>query len=154
MGRSRLVLGLSVLLVAGSARAATPADVPGLLNFSGRLASDAGDFQGAADVTLSLYDDPVSMDPQHLLWTETQQVFVDAGRFHVLLGASPSNPIDPAVLEHTDRYALILDEFCQVCGYNRKYAIRLLNGPAPQKPTALRKTRSPSYSAKVISAKW
>ena len=30
--------------------------------------------------------------------------------------------------------ARILDEFCQVCGYNRKYAIRLLNGPAPQKP--------------------
>ena len=27
---------------------------------------------------------------------------------------------------------LILNEFCQVCGYNRKYAIRLLNGPAPQ----------------------
>jgi transposase InsO family protein len=47
--------------------------------------------------------------------------------------------------------ALILDEFCQVCGYNRKYAIRLLNGPAPQKPTAVCKTRSPSYSAKVIS---
>jgi hypothetical protein len=23
----------------------------------------------------------------------------------------------------------ILEEFCQVCGYNRKYAIRLLNGP-------------------------
>jgi len=23
----------------------------------------------------------------------------------------------------------ILDEFCQVCGYNRKYAIRLLSGP-------------------------
>jgi len=47
--------------------------------------------------------------------------------------------------------ALILNEFCQVCGYNRKYAIRLLNGPAPQKSTALRKTRSPSYPAKVIS---
>ena len=46
---------------------------------------------------------------------------------------------------------LILNEFCQVCGYNRKYAIRLLNGPAPQKPAALHKTRSPSYSAKVIS---
>jgi hypothetical protein len=47
---------------------------------------------------------------------------------------------------------LILDEFCQVCGYHRKYAIRLLNGPAPQKKsTALRKTRSPSYPAKVIS---
>jgi hypothetical protein len=47
--------------------------------------------------------------------------------------------------------ALILNEFCQVCGYNRKYAIRLLNGPAPRKSTVLRKTRSPSYSAKVIS---
>ena len=30
--------------------------------------------------------------------------------------------------------ARILDEFCQVCGYNRKYAIRLLGGPALQKP--------------------
>ncbi len=28
--------------------------------------------------------------------------------------------------------AQILDEFCQVCDYNRKYAIRLLNGPASQ----------------------
>ena len=33
--------------------------------------------------------------------------------------------------------ARILDEFCQVCGYNRKYAIRLLNGPAPQKPKTI-----------------
>ena len=31
----------------------------------------------------------------------------------------------------------ILDEFCQVCQYNRKYAIRLLNGPAPQKPKTI-----------------
>ena len=46
---------------------------------------------------------------------------------------------------------LILNEFCHVCGYHRKYAIRLLNGPAPQKPTSTRKTRRPSYSAKVIS---
>jgi hypothetical protein len=29
--------------------------------------------------------------------------------------------------------ARILDEFCQVCNYNRKYAIRLLNGPVPAK---------------------
>ena len=47
--------------------------------------------------------------------------------------------------------ALILNEFCHVCGYNRKYAIRLLNGPAPQKPTVRRKTRPPSYPAKLIS---
>jgi len=49
--------------------------------------------------------------------------------------------------------ARILDEFCQVCNYNRKYAIRLLNGPAPQKPkTIVRKGRRPTYGAKVISA--
>jgi len=47
----------------------------------------------------------------------------------------------------------ILDEFCQVCNYNRKYAIRLLNGPAPHKPkTIVRKGRRPIYGAKVISA--
>ena len=49
--------------------------------------------------------------------------------------------------------ARILDEFCQVCNYNRKYAIRLLNGPAPQKPkTMVRKGRPSAYGAKVISA--
>jgi hypothetical protein len=47
--------------------------------------------------------------------------------------------------------ARILDEFCQVCSYNRKYAIRLLNGPAPQKPkAATAKGRRPTYGAKVI----
>jgi len=47
--------------------------------------------------------------------------------------------------------ARILDEFCQVCGYNRKYAIRLLNGPAPQKPEGSTfKGRRPTYGAKVI----
>jgi hypothetical protein len=47
--------------------------------------------------------------------------------------------------------ARILDEFCQVCGYNRKYAIRLLNGPAPQKPeVTTAKGRRPTYGAKVI----
>ena len=49
--------------------------------------------------------------------------------------------------------ARILDEFCQVCGYHRKYAIRLLNGPAPQKPKAApRKGRRPTYGAKVIGS--
>jgi len=47
----------------------------------------------------------------------------------------------------------ILDEFCQVCCYNRKYAIRLLNGPAPQKSnTPTSKSRRPTYGAKVIWA--
>lgn len=48
--------------------------------------------------------------------------------------------------------ARILDEFCQVCGYNRKYAIRLLSGPAPQKTQTHPKTRRPTYGAKMISA--
>jgi len=47
----------------------------------------------------------------------------------------------------------ILDEFCQVCRYNRKYAIRLLSGPAPQKPNAPSfKGRRPTYGTKVIGA--
>jgi hypothetical protein len=47
----------------------------------------------------------------------------------------------------------ILDEFCQVCRYHRKYAIRLLSGPAPQKPTTARSQgRRPTYGAKVIGA--
>lgn len=45
----------------------------------------------------------------------------------------------------------ILNEFCQVCGYNRKYAIRLLNNPLPGKTTKQPKTRKPTYSAQVIS---
>ena len=48
--------------------------------------------------------------------------------------------------------ARILDEFCQVCGYHRKYAIRLLGGPAPQKPkTIVRKGRRPTYGSNVIT---
>jgi hypothetical protein len=47
----------------------------------------------------------------------------------------------------------ILDEFCQVCHYNRKYAIRLLNGPAPQNAnTPNSQSRRPTYGAKVIWA--
>ena len=46
----------------------------------------------------------------------------------------------------------ILEEFCHVCGYNRKYAIAKLNGPAPQfKPPAKRQRRSPTYSSQVLS---
>ena len=36
--------------------------------------------------------------------------------------------------------ARILDEFCQVCGYHRKYAIRLLSGPVPQKSKTMVRT--------------
>ena len=36
---------------------------------------------------------------------------------------------------------LVLDEFCMVCGYNRKYAIRLLNAPQRSR-SAQDKTRA------------
>ena len=44
----------------------------------------------------------------------------------------------------------ILDEFCEVCSYNRKYAIRLLNGPPPEARPRSRRTRGPSYGRTVI----
>lgn len=52
---------------------------------------------------------------------------------------------------------LILEEFCQVCGYQRKYALRLLNGPPPQKPQQKRRARTCTYGSRVIgilSAIW
>jgi hypothetical protein len=46
----------------------------------------------------------------------------------------------------------ILDEFCQVCGYNRKYAIRKLNGPEPKVlPVRLKRKRGFTYLPETIS---
>ena len=46
----------------------------------------------------------------------------------------------------------ILDECCQVCGYHRKYAIRLLNGPIPSGPPLRRHRRRPTrYSAQALA---
>jgi hypothetical protein len=45
----------------------------------------------------------------------------------------------------------ILDEFCQICGYHRKYAIRLLNGPPPQKSKEKQRKRMPNYGSQEIS---
>lgn len=45
----------------------------------------------------------------------------------------------------------ILDEFCNICGYNRKYAIYLLNAPPPEnRPSKVRK-RNFLYNQEVIS---
>ena len=41
----------------------------------------------------------------------------------------------------------ILDEFCEVCGYNRKYAIRLLNN-ARRKKKSIHKRRRPGRRKK------
>lgn len=46
----------------------------------------------------------------------------------------------------------ILDEFCINCGYHRKYAIRLLNGPPPQaRPRPIRRPRGATYGPRLIS---
>ena len=45
----------------------------------------------------------------------------------------------------------ILSEFCQVCGYHRKYAIRLLNGAPPQKPQGKQRKRTPLYGPQLIA---
>lgn len=46
----------------------------------------------------------------------------------------------------------ILDEFCKVCGYNRKYAIRVLNGSRPpKKPVARQRApRAPTYGVRLV----
>ena len=46
----------------------------------------------------------------------------------------------------------ILDEFCRVCDYHRKYAIRLLNGARPEAHSRPRRVRGPSYGRPVIHA--
>jgi hypothetical protein len=46
----------------------------------------------------------------------------------------------------------MLDEFCLTTGYNRKYAIRLLNGPPPgQERVRRRRGRKPRYGKQVVS---
>ncbi|MGH9327104.1 MAG: hypothetical protein ACRD2B_10555, partial [Terriglobia bacterium] len=47
----------------------------------------------------------------------------------------------------------ILDEFCANCGYNRKYAIRLLNGEPPggKGSGKLRRRRGATYGTEVVS---
>jgi hypothetical protein len=50
----------------------------------------------------------------------------------------------------TEQKGKILDEFCRVCNYNRKYAIWLLNRPRPAGRPQPRKPRTCSYGSKVI----
>lgn len=44
----------------------------------------------------------------------------------------------------------ILDEFCKVCGYNRKYAIRKLSKKLKPPSTPVKRGRTPIYDARVI----
>ncbi len=44
----------------------------------------------------------------------------------------------------------ILDEFCQVTRYHRKSALRLLNGPRPERQPPAPRRRPPTYGTRVI----
>ena len=46
----------------------------------------------------------------------------------------------------------MLDEFCKVTGYNRKYPVRVLNGPPPEKRPRKRRPRKPSSRVEGGSA--
>ena len=46
----------------------------------------------------------------------------------------------------------ILDEVCRVTGYHRKYAVRRLNGPPPERQPLRRRLRGPSYPKAVDQA--
>ena len=52
----------------------------------------------------------------------------------------------------------ILDEFCLTTGYNRKYAIRLLNGPPPsgrqRKRARIRKPRDGQAVISILTEVW
>ncbi len=52
----------------------------------------------------------------------------------------------------TDAKGKILEEFCRVCDYHRKHAIRLLHGPRPEAHAQPRRYRGPSYGRAVIQA--
>ena len=45
---------------------------------------------------------------------------------------------------------LILDEFCTICNYNRKYAIRLINSKSPPKTNTTRRGRKKHYTDPMI----
>src|SRR2546426_12843455 len=51
-----------------------------------------------------------------------------------------------------EKKGAILDEFCRVCDYNRKYAVRLLRGLCPGRQPRPRRSRGPSYGRSVIQA--
>lgn len=47
--------------------------------------------------------------------------------------------------------SVILNEFCRICGYNRKYAIRKLANPPPDPDKRLRRKRAFHYSYRALS---
>jgi len=51
-----------------------------------------------------------------------------------------------------EKKGAILDEFCRVCGYHRKHAVRLLRGPRPEAHPRPPRSRGLSYGRLAIQA--
>jgi len=89
IARRVLRLGLIGLLVCPVAYA----DVPAALNYQGTLTDGAGQpINGDKTITLRLYTVPSGGTP---FWVGKQTLAVKDGRFSVVLGGAPSNPLDP-----------------------------------------------------------
>jgi len=66
--------------------------------------------------------------------------------------------LEKALLEFRKRYhtasrvqrSRLLDEFCELTGYHRKYAIVVLRRPTDEKRPAARRLRGPTYSAAAV----
>jgi len=90
------VLLLAIVLI-GTA-VSGQADVPGTMNYQGRLTDSGGEpvTDGQYDVTFKIYDQASTV-----IWEETHVVSTTSGHFAVQLGSNGS-PLTPDVFDHTE----------------------------------------------------
>jgi hypothetical protein len=94
---NRLVFAVAVIFLSALA---VNAEVPQLINYQGLLVDgDGARISGTYSVLFGIYDSDTGGEP---LWSETQDVVVTDGLFHVLLGAVTLIP--HSVLDGGDRY--------------------------------------------------
>jgi hypothetical protein len=93
------LVALPLCLLCVTASGLCAAAVPEVLNLSGRLAQDGQPLTGEVALTVTFYDDAEGSSPASILWADVVTTSLQEGRFHVLLGADPANPLPPALTE-------------------------------------------------------
>ena len=96
-----VVLVAILALVCG----ASVASVPPMISYQGKLMQPSGAPvpDNTYSIQFAIYDDPVSADPAHKLWGETNaNVQVKGGLFSVLLGSVINLP--PNIFDNPDRF--------------------------------------------------
>ncbi len=92
--RKNTLIIISLLLLAPSIASA----VPSVVDFSGRLDRDEQPFEGNVSMIVSLYAEPDGAEPA--LWSERHdEVTVEDGFFHLMLGADPENSPPDGMLD-------------------------------------------------------